>query len=238
LHDPLRGDVAPVTATADRIEQRVCHVQRCDKHRLLVHTLKQHPKELVLVFSRTKHGANRIADNLDRDGIQAAAIHGNKSQGARQRALEDFRTGRTRVLVATDIAARGIDVKGIALVINFDLPEEPEAYVHRIGRTARMGASGLAFSFCDPSEYDSLRDIQRLIRQTIPVQADHPFAANAQNAVAAPQISRTQQPQVARLQPAPGNTPRRFGFGPPHSNRGPGQRYGGFLGNRLSGRRG
>jgi ATP-dependent RNA helicase RhlE len=132
----------------------------------------------VLVFSRTKHGANRLADNLERDGIRAAAIHGNKSQGARQRALEDFRNGRTRVLVATDIAARGIDVKGIALVVNFDIPEEPEAYVHRIGRTARMGASGLALSFCDPSEQASLRDIQRLIRQTIRVHADHPFAAN------------------------------------------------------------
>jgi ATP-dependent RNA helicase RhlE len=175
LHDPVRIEVAPVASTVDSVEQRVCHVQRSDKHRLLVHTLTRHGEGLVLVFSRTKHGANRLADRLGRDGIQAAAIHGNKSQGARQRALEDFRSGRTRVLVATDIAARGIDVKGIALVINFDLPEEPEAYVHRIGRTARMGAAGLALSFCDPSERAALRDIQRLIRQTIPVHADHPF---------------------------------------------------------------
>ena len=230
LHDPLRGDVAPVTATADRIEQRICHVQRHDKHQLLVHTLTTHPEGLVLVFSRTKHGANRLADNLGRDGIQAAAIHGNKSQGARQRALEDFRSGKTRVLVATDIAARGIDVKGIALVINFDIPDEPEAYVHRIGRTARMGASGLAFSFCDPSEHSSLRDIQRLIRQTIPVWHDHPFAANAS---AAPQ-----PPPAARPQSAPGNAPRRSGFSPSYSNRGPGKRYGGFLAGRMSGRRG
>jgi ATP-dependent RNA helicase RhlE len=195
-----------------------------------VHTLTTHPEGLVLVFSRTKHGANRLADNLGRDGIQAAAIHGNKSQGARQRALEDFRSGKTRVLVATDIAARGIDVKGIALVINFDIPDEPEAYVHRIGRTARMGASGLAFSFCDPSEHSSLRDIQRLIRQTIPVWHDHPFAANAS---AAPQ-----PPPAARPQSAPGNAPRRSGFSPSYSNRGPGKRYGGFLAGRMSGRRG
>ncbi len=232
LHDPLRGDVAPVTATADRIEQRVCHVQRHDKHRLLVHTLTQHPKGLVLVFSRTKHGANRLADNLGRDGIEAAAIHGNKSQGARQRALEDFRAGRTRVLVATDIAARGIDVKGIELVINFDLPDEPEAYVHRIGRTARMGASGLAYSFCDPSEHASLRDIQRLIRQTIPVQADHPFVANAQNA------TQALAPAIARPRPAAGVPARRFGFGSSRSVRSPEKRYAGFLGGRLSGRRG
>jgi ATP-dependent RNA helicase RhlE len=232
LHDPLRGDVAPVTATADRIEQRICHVQRHDKHRLLVHMLTQHPKGLVLVFSRTKHGANRIADNLDRDGIEAAAIHGNKSQGARQRALEDFRAGRTRVLVATDIAARGIDVKGIELVINFDLPDEPEAYVHRIGRTARMGASGLAFSFCDPSEHASLRDIQRLIRQTIPVQADHPFVANAQNA------TQALAPVIARPKPAADVPARRFGFGFSRAARSPEKRYAGFLGGRLSGRRG
>ncbi|MDD2764219.1 MAG: DEAD/DEAH box helicase [Opitutaceae bacterium] len=215
LHDPVRVEVTPVASTAERIEQRVCHVQRHDKHRLLVHTLTQHAQGLVLVFSRTKHGANRLADNLGRDGIRAAAIHGNKSQGARQRALEDFRTGRTRVLVATDIAARGIDVKGIALVVNFDIPEEPEAYVHRIGRTARMGASGLALSFCDPSERSSLRDIQRLIRQSIPVHADHPFATGAPSEV------RTERPAgpAAPIAPArhsgfwrSNRSPRRPGF--------------------------
>jgi ATP-dependent RNA helicase RhlE len=155
------------------------------KHRLLVHTLKQHPDGLVLVFSRTKHGANRLAKNLERDGIPADAIHGNKSQGARQRALEDFRQGKIRVLVATDIAARGIDVKGIALVVNFDLPNEPEAYVHRIGRTARAGAAGLAIAFCDAEERGLLRDIERLIRQTIPAVKDHPFAAGSPGAAAA-----------------------------------------------------
>jgi ATP-dependent RNA helicase RhlE len=229
LHDPVRVDVAPTATTVDLIEQRVCHVQRGDKHRLLVHTLQQHPQELVLVFSRTKHGANRIADNLERDGIQAAAIHGNKSQGARQRALEDFRTGRTRVLVATDIAARGIDVKGIALVVNFDIPEEPEAYVHRIGRTARMGAKGLAFSFCDPSEHSSWRDILRLIRQSVPVHADHPFAASAARAMAA---------ETPRPTTAPQNQPRRSGGGFWRTNSSPRQGHGSFQGRSLSGRRG
>ena len=213
LRDPLRGDVAPVSSTADRIEQRICHVQRHDKHRLLVHTIGRHPEGLVLVFSRTKHGANRLADNLGRDGIPAAAIHGNKSQGARQRALEDFRTGRTRVLVATDIAARGIDVKGIALVVNFDLPVEPEAYVHRIGRTARMGASGRAYSFCDPSEHAALRDIQRLIRQTIPVDRDHPYAGQARELPATPAPAPAPRPAAAHApRPAAAPGPRRLGF--------------------------
>ena len=212
LRDPVRIDVAPVASTVASVEQRVCHVQRCDKHRLLVHTLGRHPEGLVLVFSRTKHGANRLADNLGRDGICATAIHGNKSQGARQRALEDFRSGRTRVLVATDIAARGIDVKGISLVVNFDIPVEPEAYVHRIGRTARMGASGFALSFCDPSERASFRDIQRLIRQSIPVHTDHPFAVNAP---AAAQMSG------ALTVPRPIGPTRRPVFGFWRSNRSP-----------------
>jgi ATP-dependent RNA helicase RhlE len=224
LHDPVRIEVTPVASTVDSVEQRVCHVDRRDKHRLLVHTLSRHRDGLALVFSRTKHGANRLADNLDRDGIPAAAIHGNKSQGARQRALEDFRTGRTRVLVATDIAARGIDVKGIALVINFDIPNEPEAYVHRIGRTARMGAAGFAYSFCDPSERAWLRDIQRLIRQNIPVHTDHPFASGANavpsraaNASGPARAERTSPPAA----PAAAVPPRPFW----HSNRRPRSRY-------------
>jgi ATP-dependent RNA helicase RhlE len=217
LHNPVHLEVAPVASTVDSVEQRVCHVQRSDKHRLLVHTLTRHAAGLVLVFSRTKHGANRLAANLERDGIRAAAIHGNKSQGARQRALEDFRTGRTRVLVATDIAARGIDVKGISIVINFDIPVEPEAYVHRIGRTARMGASGLALSFCDPSERASFRDIQRLIRQTIPVHADHPFVADAPS-----EMPMAKAPVAA----APFTPARRSGFGFWRSNRSPRQAAG------------
>jgi len=179
LHDPIDVAVTPVASTVERIDQRVMLVQSANKHRLLVHVLEKQRDGLVLVFSRTKHGANRLVKNLDRDGIPAAAIHGNKSQGARTRALDDFRSGRTRVLVATDIAARGIDVKGVAMVVNFDLPNEPEAYVHRIGRTARAGADGLAVSFCSPDEREYLRDIQRLIRQDIEVDRDHPFANGA-----------------------------------------------------------
>jgi ATP-dependent RNA helicase RhlE len=180
LRDPAQVAVTPAASTAERVEQRVCHVaDKNDKHRLLVHLLGEHDGGLALVFLRTKHGANRLAERLGRDGIRAAAIHGNKSQSARTRALDDFRQGRTRVLVATDIAARGIDVKGISLVVNFDIPNEPESYVHRIGRTARAGAEGLAISLCDPSERAYLRDIQRLIRQEIAVHQDHPFASKA-----------------------------------------------------------
>jgi ATP-dependent RNA helicase RhlE len=177
LNDPVHVEVTPVSSTVERIAQHVCHVPMANKHRMLVHLLGKHREGLVLVFSRTKHGANRLAERLGRDGIRAAAIHGNKSQGARTRALEEFRTGQTRVLVATDIAARGIDVKGISVVVNYDLPNEPEAYVHRIGRTARAGAEGLAFSLCDPSERAYLRDIQRLIRKSIPEYDDHPFTS-------------------------------------------------------------
>ncbi|HEY0944500.1 MAG TPA: DEAD/DEAH box helicase [Opitutaceae bacterium] len=179
LRDPVQVEVAPVSSTAERIEQRVCHVAQADKHRALVHLVQKHSGDLTLVFVRTKHGADRVAKNLIRDGVPADAIHGNKSQGARQRALGAFRSGASRVLVATDIAARGIDVKGIALVINYDLPNEPESYVHRIGRTARAGAEGVAISLCDPEERGSLRDIQRLIRQEIPVMTDLPFATAA-----------------------------------------------------------
>ncbi len=179
LRNPVRVDVAPVATTADRIDQNVCHVEPGQKHRVLLHLLQEQRDGLVLVFARTKHGANRLAKNLTRDGQSADAIHGNKSQGARQRALESFRTGERRILVATDIAARGIDVKGIALVVNFDLPNEPEAYVHRIGRTARAGADGRAISLCEPAERPFLRDIQRLIRREIPVLAVPLSGANA-----------------------------------------------------------
>jgi ATP-dependent RNA helicase RhlE len=168
--------------------------------------LGEQPEGLVLVFSRTKHGANRLADRLGRDGIRATAIHGNKSQSARQRALDEFRTGRTRVLVATDIAARGIDVKGISLVVNFDLPNEPDAYVHRLGRTARAGADGMAVSLCDPSELDYLRDIGRLIRQDIPLHADHPYAIEAGRPSSAPTRSRSNSGQGGRGRPQAGGS--------------------------------
>jgi ATP-dependent RNA helicase RhlE len=169
LHNPVRVEVAPVATTAERIDQRVCHVARSQKRAALVHLLQEeHGGGLSLVFVRMKHGADRLVKQLAQSGVRAAAIHGNKSQGARQRALEAFRAGETNVLVATDIAARGIDVKGISLVVNYDLPNEPEAYVHRIGRTARAGAEGVAVSLCDETERTFLRDIQRLIRREIP----------------------------------------------------------------------
>jgi ATP-dependent RNA helicase RhlE len=175
VHNPARVEVTPVASTAERIDQRLAFVDRANKCKLLVHLIGQHPQGLVLVFVRMKHMANKLVEQLAKDGILAEAIHGNKSQAARQRALENFRSGRRRVLVATDIAARGIDVKGIALVVNFDLPEEPESYVHRIGRTARAGLDGQAIAFCDSSERDLLRGVERLIRRPIPVLKGHPF---------------------------------------------------------------
>jgi ATP-dependent RNA helicase RhlE len=175
LRDPAFVEVAPVSSTADRIDQSVYFVDKVDKRGLLAHVLRDSKIRRALVFTRTKHGANRVAEGLVRGGERAEAIHGNKSQNARQRALEGFKTGSVRVLVATDIAARGIDVDDVTHVINFDLPNEPESYVHRIGRTARAGASGVAISFCDAEEHAYLRDIERLIRQRVAVVEAHPF---------------------------------------------------------------
>ena len=172
LYEPIRVDVAPKAVTADRIDQRVYHVAAGNKGALLTDLLADPALYRVIVFTRTKHRANRVAKQLCQNGIEAAAIHGNKSQAARQRALEGFKANDVRVLVATDIAARGIDVGGVTHVINFELPNEPESYVHRIGRTARAGAEGMALSFCDPAERDYLRGIERLIKRQIDV-AEH-----------------------------------------------------------------
>jgi ATP-dependent RNA helicase RhlE len=177
VHNPARVEVTPAATTVERIEQLVCHIENGKKRTALAHFINTHPEGLVLVFVRMKHMANRLVEALGSDGIRAEAIHGNKSQAARQRALENFRTGRSRVLVATDIAARGIDVKGISLVIQHDLPEEPESYVHRIGRTARAGKDGKAIALCGPDERHLLRDIQRITRQTVPVLDGLPFCA-------------------------------------------------------------
>jgi ATP-dependent RNA helicase RhlE len=176
LKDPVQISVAPVSAPATGVAQWVLHVDRANKRALLAEVLKDPAMTRVLVFTRTKHGANRVADQLERAGVRAAAIHGNKSQGARQRALDAFKKGHARVLVATDIAARGVDVDGVTHVINFELPNEPESYVHRIGRTARAGASGVALSFCDAEERGSLRAIERLTRVPVKVVENHPFA--------------------------------------------------------------
>ena len=182
VHNPARVEVTPVATTAERIEQHVCFVNRGDKLKLLAHFINKHPQGLVLAFVRMKHMANKLVEQLHREGIKAEAIHGNKSQAARERALANFRSGHSRVLIATDIAARGIDVKGIELVVNYDLPEEPESYVHRIGRTARAGKDGMAIAFCDSSERNLLRGIERLIRRPITVLKDHPYEGQASQA--------------------------------------------------------
>lgn len=168
LRDPVEVSVAPVATTAERIDQRVIFVEAARKRALLAEILKDEKLGRTLVFTRTKHGADRVVRHLEQDGIRAAAIHGNKSQSQRERALGSFRTGETPILVATDIAARGIDVEGVTHVINFDLPNVPESYVHRIGRTARAGADGSAISFCDGEERAYLRAIEKLTRQKIP----------------------------------------------------------------------
>jgi len=174
LHQPVRVEVTPQAVTVDLVEQRVFFVESANKRALLTDLLKDPALARVLVFTRTKHHANRVSDHLDRAGVSTDAIHGNKSQNARQQALERFRSGRARVLVATDIAARGIDVDGVTHVINFELPNEPESYVHRIGRTARAGNSGVALSFCDASEREFLRDIEKLTRRPLTVVGPRP----------------------------------------------------------------
>jgi ATP-dependent RNA helicase RhlE len=169
LKNPERIEVAPQSKTADRVAQSLYYVPMPQKRQLLSELLKDVSLNRVIVFTRTKHGANRVAEHLSKTGVPSEAIHGNKSQNARQRALENFRSGKARVLVATDIAARGIDIDHITHVINYELPQEPESYVHRIGRTARAGGEGIAISFCDQSERSLLRDIERIIRMKIEV---------------------------------------------------------------------
>jgi ATP-dependent RNA helicase RhlE len=175
LRDPVRVEVTPSATTAEKVRQAVLFVEKADKRKLLTVLLERPTIERALVFTRTKHGANRVVKHLDREGVSAAAIHGNKSQNAREKALGGFREGRVRVLVATDIAARGIDVEGVTHVVNFDLPNVSEQYVHRIGRTARAGASGMALSFCDREETGYLRDIEALIGEEISEVKTHPF---------------------------------------------------------------
>ena len=175
LGNPEKVIVKPEQTTAEKVEQSLFFVSKKAKPKLLVHLLETEPITSAIVFSRTKHGANKIVKVLVKSDIIAEAIHGNKSQGARQLALSNFKSGKTRVLVATDIAARGIDIEELSHVINYDLPNIPETYVHRIGRTGRASASGIALSFCDSEERAYLRDIQKLIEQRIPVIAEHPF---------------------------------------------------------------
>ncbi|MDC7985324.1 DEAD/DEAH box helicase, partial [Rhodoplanes sp. TEM] len=168
LRDPARVSVTPAASTADRIDQRIVHVDKAAKPQILAEVLASEPIDRCLVFTRTKHGADKVVRGLAKSGIAAEAIHGNKSQNQRERVLAAFRTGEVRILIATDIAARGIDVEGVSHVVNYDLPNIPESYVHRIGRTARAGAEGIAISFCDSEELPFLRDIEKLIRRAIP----------------------------------------------------------------------
>jgi ATP-dependent RNA helicase RhlE len=175
LNNSVMIDVSPKDITVERIEQKLMFVRKADKRRLLVQIIKEEKVKRGIVFTRTKHGANRLVKQLDQSGINAAAIHGNKSQGARTKALAGFKDGGVPILVATDIASRGIDVEGITHVFNYDLPNEPESYVHRIGRTARAGRSGIAYGFCDDSESGYLVGIQQLIGYDIPVDEGHDF---------------------------------------------------------------
>ncbi|MEO5373420.1 MAG: DEAD/DEAH box helicase [Alphaproteobacteria bacterium] len=197
LKDHERIEATPAATTVERIDQRVMFVTRDDKRRLLVDLLKSDAVTRAIVFTRTKHGADRLVEQLRKGAVSAGAIHGNKSQGARQRALADFKSGHVSTLVATDIAARGIDIDDISHVINFDMPVEPESYVHRIGRTARAGSGGTALSLCDADEIGHLKAIEKTIRRPVPIDEEHAYHADA----------------VARLHTRPpmksaGNTPR------------------------------
>jgi ATP-dependent RNA helicase RhlE len=175
LTNPAKVEVTPVSSTADTIKQSVFFVDKSDKNSLLLHILKDSTIATALVFTRTKHGADKVVKVLRKAGVTSEAIHGNKSQNARQNALKNFKSQTTRVLVATDIAARGIDVDDLTHVINYEIPNIPETYVHRIGRTGRAGAKGTSFSFCDVEEKPFLKDIQKLISRNIPVVKDHPY---------------------------------------------------------------
>jgi ATP-dependent RNA helicase RhlE len=211
--DHARVEVAPPATTAERIEQRVLFVDRGDKRDLLLDLMKAGGGvDRAIVFTRTKHGANRVAEQLQKGGVTADAIHGNKSQNARQRALSDFKDGRLRALVATDIAARGIDVDGVTHVINFELPNEPESYVHRIGRTARAGAEGIALSLCDADEVAYLRAIERITRIPVTVDADHEYHAESVARLYA-------QPRSGSARPAAPPRPRQGGGGRPQGGK-------------------
>ena len=214
LVDPVQVEVAPTATTVEKVDQKVMFVSK-DQKRALLGDLMNNPEiERVLIFTRTKHGADRVARHLHECGVRSDAIHGNKAQNARQRALESFRAGNIRALVATDIAARGIDVDGVTHVINFDLPNDPESYVHRIGRTARAGATGMAISFCDHDERAYLRDIEKTIRQSVPVFDEHPYHS----------VEIANDPGATKRPPQRGGFKgKRFGSGNGNGN---GQRHG------------
>ena len=190
LIDPVKVAVTPISSVIDTVEQSIFFVDKKNKKPLLIHLLKNKAIISALVFSRTKHGADKITKDLINAGIEAQAIHGNKSQNARQLALNNFKKGETRVLVATDIAARGIDVEELSHVINFDLPEVPETYIHRIGRTGRAGLGGIALSFCDQEEKEYLKGIQKLLSRSIPVIEEHPYPISVTEPVVTKDVTK------------------------------------------------
>lgn len=206
LYKPVRIQIASRSIAVERIEQQVHHLSPMAKRNRLTELLRSPGFEKVIVFTRTKRGADHVVRRLAKDDIRAEAIHGNKSQNVRQRALENLRTGRTRVLVATDIAARGIDIDNVTHVINYELPNEPESYVHRIGRTARAGAPGIAISFCDASEQPHLRSIERLIKRSLSVVGDGPYEPLTSNAKSSKSTHRKGAPKSRRKR----RQPRRF----------------------------
>lgn len=198
LGNPEKVSVTPKQTTAEKVEQSLYYVSKKDKPKLLLHLLKTEEVDSALIFSRTKYGADKIVKLLKKADIMADAIHSNKSQGARQRALGNFKSGHTNILVATDIAARGIDVEELSHVINYDLPNIPETYVHRIGRTGRANASGIALSFCDGEERAYLKDIQKLIGQTIPEITEHPYPDDGSFIPVKPQVNTQKSYQKSR----------------------------------------
>jgi ATP-dependent RNA helicase RhlE len=206
LHQPEKVEVTPVSSTADTINQFVYFVDRGNKNSLLLHLLKNKDIKTALVFTRTKYGADKVVKVLHKNNITAEAIHGNKAQNARQRALNNFKAQTTRVLVATDIAARGIDVDDLAFVINYEIPNISETYVHRIGRTGRAGANGTALSFCDNEEKPLLRDIEKLIGKKIPVENEHPYPLSDEPIVIVPKVQNH-----THARPAANKTKKWFG---------------------------
>jgi ATP-dependent RNA helicase RhlE len=244
LQKPAKVEVAPVSSTADTIQQALYYVEKGDKRLLLNHILKDKNIKTALVFTRTKHGADKVVKDLIRVGITAEAIHGNKSQNARQRALTNFKNRTTRVLIATDIAARGIDIDELTHVINYEIPNIPETYVHRIGRTGRAGASGIALTFCDgEEEIDYLRDIHKLIAKEIPVEEAHPYPLNMQ-AMTEKLMSKAKNGSAKKSNGSsgrsggrPGGGNRNGGGGRPGGNSRAGGNSGLSGGGRSSGRR-
>ncbi|MBL7666342.1 MAG: DEAD/DEAH box helicase [Bacteriovoracaceae bacterium] len=222
--NPVKVEITPQATTVEKIQQTVMFVEKKSKVNLLVHFLRENPKTKVIVFVEMKHQCNKVADRLKVNGINADTIHGNKSQTARQKAIENFSKNRTRVLIATDIASRGIDIDGITHVINYDLPNIPESYVHRIGRTARAGAEGKAISFCTADEKSYLRAIEKATRQEIPVTIDHPYHSEESAQATTTSVGKAK----ARIEGArkPSGSRR------PHKNQ---RRHGGGGGNKGGG---